>query len=120
MNTRDKPTLLNMRNTLIVSGAAAGVLFFVGVLLGGLCRLCCHKKEKQDGDHPQTPNTEYSYHPRTPNTEYSDHPQTPNTEEEDIYDNIHERMATAIVIQNNDAFQQDREVEFVLQNNPAY
>lgn len=98
MNTRDKPTLLNMRNILIASGAVAGVLFFVGVLLGSLCRLCCHKKEKQDRGHPPMP----------------------NIEEEDIYDNIHERMATAIVVQNNDAFQQDREVEFVLQNNPAY
>ena len=98
MNSTDGLTLLNMKNTLIASGVVAGVLFFVGVLLGGVCGLCCHRKEKQE----------------------SNHPQTPNIEEEDIYDNIHERMATAIVVQNNDALQQDREVEFVLRNNPAY
>lgn len=77
--------------------AAAGVLFCVGVLLGCLFGACCCKKKQANADPP-----------------------TPNIEDEEIYENIHERMATAVVVQNNDAFQQDGEVEFVLRNNPAY
>lgn len=95
---REKDPFWNTKNTLIISGAVAGVLFFIGILIGGLCRVCCRKRRKQG----------------------SEHPQPPNIEDEEIYDNIHERMATATVLHNNDAFHQNGEVEFVLQNNPAY